>query len=158
MKNIKRKVLLILTPLILILSTFINATPVFTDSIHITTQPSRAISTGYFEAVNNCGWAVQWKTGHNSNIIYVNGIITFCIEPEIQHGDGVGYTISDFTHAQRETFSRTIYHGYDNTVKNSKDYVINQNVLSEYISSIRNDLDINGSWGFEGKEYRDEKV
>lgn len=157
MKNLKRKILLTLTPLILILSTFINAEPVFANSIHITTQPSGVISTGYFEAVNSRGWAVQRKTGHNSNIIYVNGVVAFCIEPEIQRGDGDGYMMSDFTHAQRETFSRIIYHGYDNTAKTGKDYVITQNVLWEYIASIRNDLDINGSWGFEGIDYQSEK-
>ncbi|NLC06227.1 MAG: hypothetical protein GX778_06900 [Erysipelothrix sp.] len=157
MKNLKRKVLLILTPFILILSTFMNAVPIFADSIQITTQPSGVISTGYFEAVNSRGWAVQTKSGHNSNIIYVNGVIAFCIEPEIQRGDGDGYTMSDFTHAQRETFSRIIYHGYDNTAKTGKDYVIPQNVLCEYIASIRNDLDINGSWGFEGIDYQSEK-
>ena len=135
-----------------------QATPVFANSIHITTQPSGVISTGYFEAVNNRGWAVQRKTGHNSNIIYVNGIIAFCIEPEIQRGDGDGYTMSDFTHAQRETFSRIIYHGYDNTAKTGKDYVVTQNVLWEYIATIRNDLDINGSWGFVGINYQAEKA
>ncbi|MDE8032406.1 SpaA isopeptide-forming pilin-related protein [Erysipelothrix rhusiopathiae] len=157
MKNIKRKAHLILTTIILVLSTFMNAAPVFAESIHITTQPSDVISTGYFEAVNSRGWAVQRKTGHNSNIIYVNGVIAFCIEPEIQRGDGDGYTISDFTHAQREIFSRIIYHGYDNTSKTGKDYVITQNVLWEYIASIRDDLDINGSWGFESIDYQSEK-
>ncbi|CAM3548476.1 SpaA isopeptide-forming pilin-related protein [Erysipelothrix anatis] len=157
MKNLKRKILLILTPIILILSTFMNTAPVFADSIHITTQSSGVISTGYFEAVNSRGWAVQRKTGHNSNIIYVNDVVAFCIEPEIQRGDGDGYTMSDFTHSQRETFSRIIYHGYDNTAKTGKDYVITQNVLWEYIASIRNDLDINGSWGFESIDYHAEK-
>lgn len=157
MKNIKRKLLSTLATLIVTLSTFMNAAPVFADNIHITTQPSGVISTGYFEAVNSRGWAVQRKTGHNSNIIYVNGVVAFCIEPEIQRGDGDGYTISDFTHSQRETFSRIIYHGYDNTAKTGKDYVITQNVLWEYIASIRNDLNINGSWGFEGIDYQAEK-
>ncbi|MEG0328784.1 MAG: SpaA isopeptide-forming pilin-related protein, partial [Erysipelothrix sp.] len=158
MKNIERKAHLILTTIVLILTTFMNASPVFADSIHITTQQSGVISTGYFEAVNSRGWAVQRKTGHNSNIIYVNGVIAFCIEPEIQRGDGDGYTMSDFTHSQRETFSRIIYHGYDNTTKTGKDYVITQNVLWEYIASTRNDLDINGSWGFEGFDYQAEKA
>ena len=158
MKKLKRKILLLLTTLLVAITSLSQASPVFADSVHITTKPSGVISTGYFEAVNSRGWAVQRKTGYNSNIIYVNGVIAFCIEPEIQRGDGDGYTMSDFTHAQRETFSRIIYHGYDNTTKTGKDYVITQNVLWEYVSSIRDDLGINGSWGFEGIDYQVEKA
>lgn len=145
MKKMNRKLTTLLMTLMLTITAFLQATPVLADSIHITTQQSGVISTGYYEAVNSRGWAVQRKSGHNSNIIYVNGVIAFCIEPEIQRGDGDGYTVSDFTHDERETFSRIIYHGYDNTAKTGKDYVVTQNVLWEYIASIRNDLDINGS-------------
>ncbi|QIK86615.1 VaFE repeat-containing surface-anchored protein [Erysipelothrix sp. HDW6B] len=157
MKKLNRKLTTFIMTLLLSITTLIQATPVLANSIHITTQPSGIISTGYYEAVNSRGWAVQRKSGHNSNIIYVNGVIAFCIEPEIQRGDGDGYTVSDFTHDEREIFSRIIYHGYDNTTKTGKDYVVTQNVLWEYIASIRNDLDINGSWGFEGFDYQSEK-
>ena len=88
----------------------------------------------------------------------VNGVPAFCIEPEIHRGDGDGYTVSDFNHAQRETFSRIIYHGYDNTSKTNKDYVITQSVLWDYIATIRDDLDINGSFGFQGFDYQAEKA
>lgn len=157
MKKINRKLTTLMMTITLIITALLQVTPVLADSIDITTQPSGVISTGYYEAVNNRGWAVQRKSGHNSNIIYVNGVIAFCIEPEIQRGDGDGYTVSDFSHDERETFSRIIYHGYDNTAKTDKDYVVTQNVLWEYIASIRNDLDINGSWGFEGFDYQSEK-
>ncbi|URQ76885.1 thioester domain-containing protein [Erysipelothrix rhusiopathiae] len=157
MKKLKKKFLLLLTTLLVTITTLSQTTPVFANSINITTQQSGVISTGYYEAENSRGWAVQRKSGHNSNIIYVNGVTAFCIEPEIQRGDGDGYTVSDFTHYERETFSRIIYHGYDNTTKTGKDYVVTQNVLWEYIASIRNNLDINGSWGFEGFDYQSEK-
>ena len=157
MKKINKKLTALLMTLMLIIPALIQVTPVLADSIDITTQPSGVISTGYYEAVNSRGWAVQRKSGHNSNIIYVNGVVAFCIEPEIERGNGNGYTVSDFSHDERETFSRIIYHGYDNTAKTGKDYVVTQNVLWEYIASIRNDLDINGSWGFEGFDYQSEK-
>lgn len=157
MKKLKRKLTLLITTFILTLSTFIGATPVLAEEINITGHDSGIISTGYFEAVNNRGWAIQRRTGTDFRILMVNGVPAFCIEPEIHRGDGDGYTVSDFNHAQRETFSRIIYHGYDNTGKTNKDYVITQSVLWDYIATIRNDLDINGSFGFEGFDYKAEK-
>lgn len=157
MKKLKRKLTLLITTFILTLSTFVGATPVLAEEINITGHDSGIISTGYFEAVNSRGWAIQRRSGNDFRIIMINGVPAFCIEPEIHRGDGEGYTVSDFNHAQRETFSRIIYHGYDNTGKTNKDYVITQSVLWDYIATIRDDLDINGSFGFQGFDYQAEK-
>ncbi|MDE8333521.1 SpaA isopeptide-forming pilin-related protein [Erysipelothrix rhusiopathiae] len=157
MKHIKKRIKILLLSVVVALTSLAQITPVLAEGVTITTDQSGVISTGYFEVVNGRGWAVQRKAGHNSNIIYVNGKVAFCIEPEIQRGDGDGYSISDFSHSQREIFSKIIYHGYDNTAKTGKDYVVTQNVLWEYIESIRDDLSINGNWGFEGIDYQAEK-
>lgn len=157
MKQLKNRIRMILMIAVVTITSVIQTVPISAQGITITTEHSGIISTGYFEAVNSRGWAVQRKSGHNSNIIYVNGNVAFCVEPEISRGDGEGYTVSDFSHEQREIFSQIIYHGYDNTGKTGKDYVVTQNVLWEYIESIRDDLSINGSWGFEGIDYQYEK-
>ncbi len=157
MKQLKNRIRMILMIAVVTITSVIQTVPISTQGITITTEHSDIISTGYFEAVNSRGWAVQRKSGHNSNIIYVNGNVVFCVEPEISRGDCEGYTVSDFSHEQREIFSQIIYHGYDNTGKTGKDYVVTQNVLWEYIESKRDDLSINGSWGFEGIDYQYEK-
>lgn len=45
--------------LVVSITALLQATPILTDSIDITTQPSGVISTGYYEAVNSRGWAVN---------------------------------------------------------------------------------------------------
>lgn len=157
MKKLKRNLTVLLMTLILGLSSIFQITPVLAESVSITTEGTGVYTTGYFEAVNSQGWAIQRKAGYNFTMIRVNGQIAFCVEPEIQLGNGNGYTVSDFSHAQREMFARIIFHGYDNTDKSNKNYVITQSVLWEYIASIRDDLSINGSWGFEGIDYKAEK-
>ena len=64
MKKLKRNILLLITTLLVTVTALSQATPVFADSINITSQPSGVISTGYFEAVNSRGWALftkSWK-------------------------------------------------------------------------------------------------
>ncbi len=34
----------------------------------------------------------------------MDGVIAFCIKPEIQRGNSDGYTVSNFSHDVRETF------------------------------------------------------
>ncbi len=157
MKQLKNRIRMILMITVVAITSIIQTVPVSAQGVSITVSDSGIISTGYFEAVNSRGWAVQRRAGYNFRIIYANGEVAFCVEPEIIRGEGDGYTISDFSHDQREVFSRIIYHGYDNTSRTGKDYVVTQSVLWDYIASIRDDLSINGSWGFEGIDYQYEK-
>ncbi len=157
MKQLKNRIRMILMIAVVAITSIIQTVPVSAQGVSLTVSDSGVISTGYFEAINSRGWAVQRRAGYNFRIIYANGEVAFCVEPEIIRGNGDGYTISDFSHDQREIFSRIIYHGYDNTAKTGKDYVVTQSVLWDYIASIRDDLSINGSWGFEGIDYQYEK-
>lgn len=157
MKQLKNRIRMILMIAVVAIASIIQTVPVSAQGVSLTVSDSGVISTGYFEAVNSRGWAVQRRAGYNFRIIYANGEVAFCVEPEIIRGDGEGYTISDFSHDQREVFSRIIYHGYDNTARTGKDYVVTQSILWDYIASIRDDLSINGSWGFEGIDYQYEK-
>lgn len=157
MKQLNNRFRMILMIAVVVITSIIQTVPVSAQGVSLTVSDSGVISTGYFEAVNSRGWAVQRRAGYNFRIIYANGEVAFCVEPEIIRGDGEGYTISDFSHDQREVFSRIIYHGYDNTARTGKDYVVTQSILWDYIASIRDDLSINGSWGFEGIDYQYEK-
>lgn len=153
----RNKFKLIVIAVILLITPLLQSTPVSANLLNITTEESGVISTGYFEAINNRGWAIQRRDGIDFKIIKVNGVPAFCIEPELHVGDGDGYTMSDFTHGQREMFARIIYHGYDNTNKSNKNYVITQSVLWEYLETVRDDLVINGNYGFQGIDYEAEK-
>lgn len=157
MKQLKSKIRMIVMIAVVTITSIIQTVPVSAQGVSLTVSDSGIISIGYFEAVNSRGWAVQRRAGHNFKIIYANGEVAFCVEPEYARGDGDGYTISDFSDSQREVFSRIIYHGYDNTARTAKDYVMTQSILWDYIESIRDDLSINGSWGFEGIDYQYEK-
>lgn len=157
MKQMKRRIKVLLLSIVVVLTSLAQTLLVSAQGVSLTVSDSGVISTGYFEAVNSRGWAVQRRAGYNFRIIYANGEVAFCVEPEIIRGEGDGYTISDFSHDQREVFSQIIYHGYDNAARTGKDYVVTQSILWDYIASIRDDLSINGSWGFEGIDYQYEK-
>ncbi len=155
MKKIKQFIMLFM---VFALSTVISPIPISANNVNITLARSGIIKRGYYEAKNSKGDIVKTGDGYNVEMIYVNGIEVFCIEPEVLIGGGGGYTVNSFNHADREMFSRIIYHGYDNTNKTNKDWVVTQHVLWNYIDSIRSDLTINTGWYFDGFDYNAEKT
>lgn len=130
---------------------------IYAQDITLTNSSTGIIQRGNYYAINSKGEKITHQDGYNFRVLYANGIPAFCIEPDVLVGNGIGYTISEFNHAEREIFSRIIYHGYDNNSKSNKDYVITQNVLWEFIESIREDLYIHKDWYLEGINYQLEK-
>ncbi|NLC42287.1 MAG: Cys-Gln thioester bond-forming surface protein, partial [Erysipelothrix sp.] len=116
-------------------------TPAQAQTINITFEKTGVIATGTARSENSQGYALWWGAGHNWDYIKVNGEIAFCIEPEIQLKPESSYTESSFSHADRETFSRIIYHGYDSN-PTAENYTLTQLTLWEYIASIRSDLTV----------------
>ncbi len=108
MKQFKNIIRMILMITVVMLTSIVQTVPVSAQGVTLSIIDSGIISTGYFEAVNSRGWAVQRRAGYNFRIIYANGEVAFCVEPEYIRGDGEGYTITDFSHDQREIFSRII--------------------------------------------------
>lgn len=146
----------IFTSLILSIFTSISIINAKQD-INIKLEHSGVIRQGFYEAKNSKGETISTNFDYDFKKIIVKGEHAFCIEPEVIVGSGGGYKTSEFTSKEREVFSRIIYHGYDNTPKSNKDYVVTQHVLWDYIDSIRDDLTINTEWSLKGINYSTEK-
>lgn len=158
MTRFKQVSKLLMSLLLILISIMTYSAPVFAQDVVITIAKTGVIQRGNYYAETTDGKKITHSDGYDTNWLYVNGVPSFCIEPHILVGNGDGYTISDFNHAEREMFSRIIYHGFDNTNKTAKDFVITQNVLWEFIESIRDDLYIHKDWTLEGIDYLAEKV
>ena len=155
MKKLKRILLIFIT---FALATLSNPLPISANNVDIKLHKSGVIRRGYYIAKNSKGESVSSKDGYNFITITVNGEVAFCIEPEVLVGSGGGYTSASFTHAEREMFSRILYHGYDTTNKTPRDIIIAQHVLWDYIDSIRDDLTINSGWYYDAFDYPAEKA
>lgn len=118
---------------------FVNIQPLYASSPSITTEPSGIISTGPGYTGNTAGYRVYWGSNIAQEYIKVDGVIAFCIEPQLLISKAGGYTVSDFSHEQKELFSRIIYHGYDKQ-PSAENYHLTQLVLWETIASLQPDL------------------
>lgn len=113
--------------------------PIQAKSHNITFEKTGIISSGPMKATDNKGYGLWWGANFNWEYIKVDGEIAFCIEPEVALDPLNNYTESTFNHAQREMFSKIIYHGYDKN-PNAENYVLTQIVLWQYIGTLRDDL------------------
>ena len=129
---------LFLSTIIAFVSMMIVA-PIQAKSHIITFEKTGIISSGPMKATDNKGYGLWWGANFNWEYIKVDGEVAFCIEPEVALDPLNNYTESTFNHAQREMFSKIIYHGYDKN-PNAENYVLTQIVLWQYIGTLRDDL------------------